>query len=65
MFYKVDAGDKRDVVGVEAEDGQALDDGPQLLHPLPVDQKLIYIGINLAINLNPCPPGLSILKINT
>ena len=39
MFYEVDAGDKRDVVGVEAEDSEALDDGPQLLHALPVDRK--------------------------
>ena len=41
MFYEVNAGDKRDVVGVEAEDGEALDDGPQLLHPLPVDRTLL------------------------
>ena len=41
MFYKVDAGNKRDVVGVEAEDGEALDDGLQLLHALPVDGTLL------------------------
>ena len=41
MFYEVDAGDKRDVVGVEAEDSEALDDGLQLLHPLPVDRTLL------------------------
>ena len=41
MFYEVDAGNKGDVVGVEAEDGEALDDGPQLLHPLPVDRTLL------------------------
>ena len=41
MFHKVDAGDKGDVVGVEAEDGEALDDGLQLLHALPVDGALL------------------------
>ena len=41
MFYEVNAGNKRDVVGVEAEDGEALDDGLQLLHALPVDGALL------------------------
>ena len=41
MFHEVDAGNKRDVVGVEAEDGEALDDGLQLLHALPVDGTLL------------------------
>ena len=41
MFYEVDASNKRDVVGVEAEDGEALDDGLQLLHPLLVDLSLL------------------------
>ena len=41
MFYEVDAGNKGDVVGVEAEDGEALDDGLQLLHALPVDGALL------------------------
>ena len=41
MFYEVDASNKRDVVGVEAEDGEALDDGLQLLHALPVDGALL------------------------
>ena len=41
MFYEVDAGNKRDVVGVEAQDGEALDDGPQLLHALSVDGPLL------------------------
>ena len=41
MFYEVDAGNKRDVVGVEAEDGEALDDGLELLHALSVDGTLL------------------------
>ena len=41
MFDKVNAGNERDVVRVEAEDGEALDDGLQLLHALPVDGALL------------------------
>ena len=41
MLYEVNAGNERDVVGVEAEDGEALDDGPQLLHALSVDGPLL------------------------
>ena len=41
MFDKVNAGNERDVVRVEAEDGEALDDGLQLLHPLLVDLTLL------------------------
>ena len=39
MFDKVNAGNERDVVRVEAEDGEALDDGPQLFHALPVQEQ--------------------------
>ena len=39
MFDKVNAGNERDVVRVEAEDGEALDDGPQLFHALPAQEQ--------------------------
>ena len=57
MFDKVNAGNERDVVRVEAEDGQALDDGPQLFHALPVQEQIK----NVDKNKNALPIDLALL----
>ena len=65
MFDKVNAGNERDVVRVEAEDGEALDDGPQLFHALPAqeqNQKMTNIKTP-SLLISPCSaPSLPMYK---